>query len=128
VVTIAQTGKRPAKKSAKEDALQGLERRRAVRPCGATRLELTGSTGVIMLGLAPWGRDLRRPADWREAPQAVYVAVDDVDAHYERARSADAEITRELENTDYGSREYSARDLEGQHWHFGAYRTSAAAS
>jgi uncharacterized glyoxalase superfamily protein PhnB len=35
-----------------------------------------------------------------------------------------AEITRELEDTDYGSREYSARDLEGHHWHLGTYRPS----
>ena len=30
-------------------------------------------------------------------------------------------MTRELQDTDYGSREYSARDLEGLHWHFGTY-------
>jgi uncharacterized glyoxalase superfamily protein PhnB len=25
-------------------------------------------------------------------------------------------------DTDYGSRDYSARDLEGNQWHFGTYR------
>jgi uncharacterized glyoxalase superfamily protein PhnB len=90
--------------------------------------EIALGPGVIMLGSAPAGSDFARPADWREAPQAVYVAVDDVDAHYEQARAAGAEITRELEDTDYGSREYSARDLEGQHWHFGTYRPSTGAS
>jgi uncharacterized glyoxalase superfamily protein PhnB len=52
----------------------------------------------------------------------VYVAVEDPDGHCKRARAARAEITREPEDTDYGSREYSARDPEGHHWHFGTYR------
>jgi hypothetical protein len=45
----------------------------------------------------------------------------DVDAHYDRAKAAGAEIVVELRNTEYGSREYSARDLEGHVWHFGTY-------
>ena len=32
-----------------------------------------------------------------------------------------AEIERELQDTDYGSREYSARDPEGNRWSFGTY-------
>ena len=52
----------------------------------------------------------------------IYVGgVEDVDAHHDRARAAGAEIVRELEDTDYGSREYGARDLEGNEWHFGTY-------
>ena len=53
---------------------------------------------------------------------SIYVAVEDADAHYARARAAGAEITRELQDTPYGSREYSARDLEGNTWSFGTYR------
>jgi len=53
---------------------------------------------------------------------SIYVAVEDVDAHYARARAAGAETTRELQDTPYGSREYSARDLEGNTWSFGTYR------
>lgn len=83
--------------------------------------------GLIMLGSAPAGSNLERSADWRTAPQSIHVAVDDVDAHYERARSAGAEITRELADNDYGSREYSARDLEGHPWHFGTYRPAGGA-
>jgi len=54
--------------------------------------------------------------------QGVYVAVDDVDAHYARAKAAGAEIVREIEDTPYDSREYTARDLEGHLWSFGDYR------
>src|SRR6476469_9817493 len=53
----------------------------------------------------------------------TYVAVEgDIDAHCERARDAGAEIIREPEDQEYGSRDYSARDLEGNVWSFGTYR------
>ena len=52
----------------------------------------------------------------------LYVAVDDADAHCERARGAGATIDKEPYDTDYGSREYSARDPEGNTWVFGTYR------
>ena len=39
---------------------------------------------------------------------------------------AGAEIVRELADTDYGSREYSARDPEGNHWSFGTYQPWAS--
>ena len=53
--------------------------------------------------------------------QAVYVCIADIDEHFARARAAGAEIVFELKDTDYGSREYSVRDLEGHLWHFGTY-------
>ncbi len=56
------------------------------------------------------------------ASQTIYVAVDDADAQYAQAKAAGAEITREIEDTPYGSREYSARDLDGHTWSFGTYR------
>ena len=52
---------------------------------------------------------------------SIYVAVRDPDAHYARATAAGAEITRELADQSYGSREYGARDLEGNRWSFGTY-------
>jgi uncharacterized glyoxalase superfamily protein PhnB len=83
--------------------------------------ELGLGSGIVMLHTA--ARDgASLPAGRWDAAQAVYVAVADPDAHCERARAAGAEITRELEDTGYGSREYSARDPEGHHWHFGTYR------
>ncbi len=47
---------------------------------------------------------------------------DDPAAVVARAREAGAEIVRELEDQDYGSRDYSARDFEGNLWSFGTYR------
>ncbi|MBA3243557.1 MAG: VOC family protein [Actinobacteria bacterium] len=75
--------------------------------------EISLGPGIVMFG----------PGD--PASQGVYVAVEDADAHYERAKAAGAEIVRELEDTDYGSREYTARDLEGHVWSFGTYRPEA---
>ncbi len=53
--------------------------------------------------------------------------VQDIDAHYARACVAGAEIVYPLRQTDYGSREYAARDLEGNLWSFGTYQPGAAA-
>jgi uncharacterized glyoxalase superfamily protein PhnB len=55
----------------------------------------------------------------------LYVAVEDADAHFERARAGGAEIIVELQDTDYGSRDYAARDPEGNLWNFGTYRPAA---
>jgi uncharacterized glyoxalase superfamily protein PhnB len=65
------------------------------------------------------------PLDLPAVPQSLYVAIDDVDSHCERARSGGAEIIREPHDTDYGSREYGAKDIEGHHWSFGTYRPQA---
>jgi len=79
--------------------------------------QLTIGPGMIMLGS---GSHEANNA-WDTVPQGVYVQVEDVDAHYARAKAAGAEIVRDLANTDYGSREYSVRDPEGHLWSFGTY-------
>ncbi|MGH9184382.1 MAG: VOC family protein [Acidimicrobiales bacterium] len=55
-------------------------------------------------------------------PCAVYVALDDPDAHHDRAVAAGAEIVMVPTDQDYGSRDYAARDPEGNVWCFGTYR------
>jgi uncharacterized glyoxalase superfamily protein PhnB len=57
---------------------------------------------------------------------SLYVAVDDPDAHHARAKEVGATIERELSDRDYGSREYTARDPEGNLWSFGTYRPGAS--
>ena len=52
----------------------------------------------------------------------VYVVVDDPDALHDRAKEAGAEITMGLRDTDYGSRDFTARDTDGNVWSFGTYR------
>jgi uncharacterized glyoxalase superfamily protein PhnB len=48
-------------------------------------------------------------------------SVPDIEAHYARARAAGAKIERPLAESEYGSREYSARDCDGHLWSFGTY-------
>ena len=52
----------------------------------------------------------------------AYVVTDDVDAVYQRAKAAGAEIITEPHDTDYGSHDFAARDPEGNRWSFGTYR------
>jgi uncharacterized glyoxalase superfamily protein PhnB len=58
-------------------------------------------------------------------PCVVYVAVEDPDAHHDRATKAGADVVMPLTDQDYGSREYAVRDAEGNVWCFGTYRPAA---
>jgi PhnB protein len=51
------------------------------------------------------------------ATQGIFVYLADVDAHYERARVAGAEIVHPPRDESYG-RTYTARDLDGHPWFF----------
>lgn len=53
--------------------------------------------------------------------QSLYIVLDDVDGHCERARLAGADIFMEPQDAAYGGRGYSARDPEGNAWSFGSY-------
>ena len=48
----------------------------------------------------------------------VFVLVDDVDVHYERARAAGAEILEELQDAPSGHRRYGCADPQGHRWWF----------
>jgi uncharacterized glyoxalase superfamily protein PhnB len=82
--------------------------------------ELRFGNGLVMFGSAT----SELPAT-RGQGAGIYVVVDDADAHHAQAHAAGAEVTREPYDTDYGSREYSARDPEGNAWHFGTYQPFA---
>jgi uncharacterized glyoxalase superfamily protein PhnB len=93
-----------------------------------THAELALDGATVFLGWpGPEYRSPRRHAEeceqaarWLATPwvvDGVQVEVVDVDAHYERARAAGAEILRELEDQPFG-RLYSAADLEGHRWMF----------
>jgi uncharacterized glyoxalase superfamily protein PhnB len=53
--------------------------------------------------------------------KSLYVAVDDTDAMFERAKRAGAEILEPPVDRDYGNREFICRDPEGNVWSFGTY-------
>ncbi|HMJ37650.1 MAG TPA: VOC family protein [Baekduia sp.] len=68
------------------------------------------------------GQDRDDGGKYPTGPTTTYVIIDDPDAHYARAVAAGAEITSELTNQDYGSRDYAAKDPAGNVWSFGTYR------
>jgi uncharacterized glyoxalase superfamily protein PhnB len=76
--------------------------------------------GGIMLGSARDDPD--DPFALTPGTFGCYVVADDIDALHARARAAGAEITRAPHDTDYGSRDFAARDPEGNLWSFGTYR------
>jgi len=81
--------------------------------------EMRFGDGMIMLGSVE-----ARPAT---GSPGVYLVVADVDAHYERARAAGAEIVYPPEDTEFGTRRYRARDPEGHEWSFGTYQPQTEA-
>lgn len=78
--------------------------------------------GGVMLGSAG-----RPESEFSQGPTGVYglyVVTDHPDELFERATAAGAEVVRPITEQDYGSREFSVRDLEGNLWSFGTYRGS----
>lgn len=85
--------------------------------------ELRLGNGFVMLGSTSEDDDnLAKVRVQIKDAQGIYVYVEDVDAHYERARAAGARPAAAPRDTDYGAREYTVRDLEGHIWSFGSYR------
>jgi uncharacterized glyoxalase superfamily protein PhnB len=100
----------------------GAERHAVYGENGAVRhAELSLGNGLVMFSAA-------RPDTQPAGGAAVYIVVSDPDAHCARAREAGAEIVREPHDSDYGSRNFSAKDPEGNVWHFGTYQPFEASS
>ncbi|MER9305684.1 VOC family protein [Mesorhizobium sp. M0293] len=84
--------------------------------------ELVFGSSMIMLGTVrddDYGKMVGEPGSG--SGKSIYIAVDDADAAYAKARKAGATIIQELTNRDYGSREFICRDPEGNVWSFGTY-------
>ncbi len=76
--------------------------------------ELTLGDSGIMLG--QWASG----AHPEPGASHLYVVVTDPDAHRQRAQAAGADVS-EITEQSYGSRDYFAKDLDGNHWSFGTY-------
>ena len=83
-----------------------------------THAELHLGEDSVMLGYP--GEDYQSPKKADHRSGLVHVYVDDVDAHFERAKAAGAEIVLEPTDQEYGDRRYDAKDPEGQLWSFAA--------
>jgi uncharacterized glyoxalase superfamily protein PhnB len=80
--------------------------------------ELAFGDGMIMLGSAGSGDER---FDKGVGTSSIYLATGEVDAAHERAKAAGATFERELQEMDYGSREFTVRDPEGNLWSVGTY-------
>lgn len=74
--------------------------------------------GGIMLGSHKPGNE------WSRQPgtAGTYVVTDDPDGLYQRLRAAGVDMVRDVADQEYGNREFSIRDPEGNLWSFGYYR------
>ena len=87
--------------------------------------QLTLGNGMIMLGSGrddEFGSGFKSPDELGGVEtRSVYIFVPDADAAYARAVAAGAKVTRPLQDTDYGSREFTVKDPEGHSWSVGTY-------
>jgi uncharacterized glyoxalase superfamily protein PhnB len=73
--------------------------------------------GGVMLGSSDTDTGAHAPGMFH-----AYVVCDDPDALFARAVGSGAVVVAELSDKDYGSRDFSVRDPEGNQWSFGTYR------
>jgi uncharacterized glyoxalase superfamily protein PhnB len=81
--------------------------------------EMAAAGGLIMLG-SDGGRG-EDPFGSHAGQGWTYASVEDPDALFARATAAGAVVVVGLTDTDYGSRDFSVRDPEGNVWSFGTY-------
>jgi len=84
---------------------------------GGIHVEMETGSGGGRVYLGSPGTGFRGPAAVGRT-SLVYVLVPDVDAHYERAKSAGATIVEELVDLPFGDRRYTCRDPQGHEWSF----------
>jgi PhnB protein len=101
------------------DAFGFEERHRIPMPDGRIgHPEMSLKECVIMLATCWEEAGQLSPLDLGGVHTVVYCYVDDVDAHYRRAREAGAIVVNEPEDQFYGARTYRALDPEGHRWIF----------
>ena len=91
---------------------------------GIAHAQLVRGEAMIMVGSErddAFGRLQRAPRSLGATSQSPYIVVADADAVYARAREAGAEIVVEIQDEDYGGRDFTCRDPEGHLWSFGTY-------
>jgi uncharacterized glyoxalase superfamily protein PhnB len=105
----------------------GFERRVVVpgeTPNSVGHAQLTFGSRMLMLATlkeSEFDHRMKLPKDVGGSTQALYIIVEEVDAHCARALAAGARIVTPLEDWDHGGRGYTCMDCEGHIWSFGTY-------
>ncbi len=84
--------------------------------------ELTLGNAVVMVSSPKSEMNRVGPKSLSGTSCAICMRIDDADSHYANSVAAGVEIVHELQDEDYGSRGYMAKDSEGHLWYFGTYR------
>ena len=58
------------------------------------------------------------PKQLGSGTQSLTVFIEDIEAHFERAKSVGVKLLEDLHETEYGELQYAAEDLDGHHWLF----------
>jgi uncharacterized glyoxalase superfamily protein PhnB len=81
--------------------------------------EMRFGDGMIMVG-REWDEKHQSPASVGATTQDVHIQLEDgIDAHFERAKAAGAQVVREPADQFYGDRTFMVTDPEGHFWSFG---------
>lgn len=84
--------------------------------------ELAYGSSLLMLGQVrddDYSKMVGDPGGRRT--DAIYLAVDGIDALYVKVKASGVRIESEPHDTHYGSRDFSCRDPDGNLWSFGTY-------
>lgn len=87
--------------------------------------ELRLGDGMVMLGSYKddeYAKRFKAPGELGGFEScSIYVVVPDADAVYGRVQASGGKISRPIQDTPYGSREFSCEDPEGHTWSVGSY-------
>ncbi|MDD2877640.1 MAG: VOC family protein [Acidiphilium sp.] len=92
------------------------EEMRHAKP-GGMHAQMTLDGQRIMMGQSSKDWRMQSARETGSATQGIFVYLADVDAHYDRARQAGAEIVHPPRDEPYG-RTYTVRDLDSHPWFF----------
>lgn len=83
-------------------------------PISGAQMHL-GDAWIMLHGVRP---NTNTPAHQGYRTQSLTIFVEDVAAHFQKTKSADAKIVEDLHETIYGELQYGVEDLDGHHWLF----------
>ncbi len=95
----------------------GFTEEMRIRTPGGWHAETRLDGQRIMMGQGSMDWGMQSPSETKVATMGIFIYLADVDAHFERARDAGAEIVKAPYDEPYG-RTYTVRDLDGHPWFF----------